>query len=165
MRPVRSVARWRAAVVGWPLAVAALLVAGCGIAPMPIVSRGCLQTIGDPGRASTLHLVKAGQLVPDDSLLVATEDDPEAHRLAQLARRHAVAAVVLGISGVVLTIVGVSVTTDGARGPSTPELAVGAPMAGVGIGALIAGGVEIHKMRARGVRAFELYNERHPDCR
>jgi hypothetical protein len=144
------------------LAVALLPLTGC--AATPIVSTGCIQTVGDSGSASSVHLVKAGQLVPDDSLLTATADDPESHRLARLARRHALAGLSLGIIGAALTIVGLSVTIDAAQGPSTRELAVGVPFAGVGVGALIAAAIELHNVRVRGLQALQLYNERHPDC-
>jgi hypothetical protein len=143
--------------------VFALAVGGC--ANIPLVTTGCVQIVPEPGHPSAVHLIKGGQPVADDSLLVATADDDEAHREAVRARRHALAALPLGLGGVVLTIVGIALTADGAQYTKSKELWVGAPLAGVGVAALVASIVELKLSSRHGLRAVEGYNERHPGCR
>jgi hypothetical protein len=145
------------------LILAVCLQAGCAMSE--IRSSGCIRMGAEAAYPSDIHLYKAGQQVPGDSLVNATDDDPEAQKLARLSRKHALASIALGAVGVVLTVVGVAVTADGGHGQSNAEIAVGAPLAGVGVGALIAAGVEMKKSANRGESAVELYDAHHPACR
>lgn len=132
-----------------------------------IRSTGCIRFGAESSHPSDVHLYKAGQPVPGDSMINATADDPEALKLAQLSRKHALASIVLGAVGVAFTVVGVSITADGGRASSsgTTELAVGVPMAAVGVGALIAAGIEMKKSSNRGQSAVDVYDTNHPACR
>jgi hypothetical protein len=139
-----------------------LALATTGCSTIPLVTTGCLQILPEPGHESTVHLLKAGQPVPDDSLLVATVDDPEAHHDAVRARQHAIASLPLGLGGIAFTVVGLSLTADGAHNTSSRELYVGAPLAAVGVAALVAAVVELKLSGRRGLRAVDGYNQRHP---
>ncbi|HEX4457581.1 MAG TPA: hypothetical protein VIA18_06405, partial [Polyangia bacterium] len=81
------------------------------------------------------------------------------------SRQHALASIVLGSIGVAFTVVGVSITADGGRGDGATELGIGIPFAAVGVGSLIAAGIEMKKSSNRGQRAVSLYDEHHPACR
>jgi hypothetical protein len=151
-----------------PFAVALVLVlalATSGCASLPLVENGCIQILPEPGHESAVHLLKGGQPVANDDLRTATADDPEANRDAQRARQHAIASLALGPIGVAFTIVGLSLTADGANNTKASELYVGAPMAGVGVAALVAAIVELKLSTKRGLRAVDGYNARHPACR
>jgi hypothetical protein len=145
------------------VAFATITVAGC--ANTPIVTTGCIQIVPEPGHDTEVHLRKGGIQVPGDNLLTATLDDPVAHDDAWWARRHAVVALPVGLAGVALGVVGLALVSDGAPNHGTKELAVGAPMLGLGVGGIIAGIVELKMSSKRGVRAIEGYNARHPACR
>jgi hypothetical protein len=145
------------------LVFALCLQAGCAMSE--IRSSGCIRVGAESDHPSDIHLYKAGQPVPGDNLINATADDPEAQQLARLARKHALASLALGAIGVVFTIIGVSVTADGGHGQSNTELAVGVPLAAVGVGALVAAGVEMKKSANRGESSVELYDQHHAACR
>jgi hypothetical protein len=136
-----------------------------GCASLPVVTGPCLQMLPDQDRLATVHLVKNDQPVPDNNLLKATDDDPEALALARSSRKHAVAALPLEIGGILFTVAGVIVTADGGSGSSTRELAIGAPLIGVGLTAIVVGAIEFKKSSNRGLRAMTVYNDHHPECR
>ena len=136
-----------------------------GCATAEIHSTGCIRIGAESDHPSDIHLYKAGQPVPGDNLINATADDPEAQALAKRSRQHALAAIVLGAVGVAFTVVGVSITADGSRGDGATELGIGIPFAAVGVGSLIAAGIEMKKSSNRGQRAVSLYDEHHPACR
>ena len=143
--------------------LALALQAGCGMSE--IRATGCIQLVAESDQPSDLHLYKAGQPVPGDNLATATADDPEAHHEAHVARRDGKLALALGAIGIVFTVVGVSVTADGGHGESTPELAVGVPLAAIGVGSIIAAAIELHKSSKHGQRAVDVYDQHHPQCR
>jgi len=136
-----------------------------GCATAEINSTGCIRMGAESEHLSDVHLYKAGQPVPGDNLVTATADDPEAQAYAKRSRQHAMASIVLGAIGIALTVVGVSITADGGKGDGATELGIGIPFAAVGVGSLIAAGIEMKKSANRGRRAVSLYDEHHPACR
>lgn len=134
---------------------------GCSLAE--IRPGGCINM--REGDHADVHLYKGGQPVPNDDLRTATADDPEAHAQALKARKDTVLGLVFGSIGIAFTVVGAAFLVDGARGDSNTEIAIFAPMLGVGVAGIVGSAIALKQSATHGQQAVNLYDDHHPNCR